>query len=126
MGPKWLIGCSPSAYIGSVLTGIFHDQFSIFLTENVASVTFCDIWCDNCGIERSLKKTFHNPFSCDNSGVLRKCHIWDIISRSPFVSMKDISRLFRNLEERTSVRGKRKMDYGLWDAPVRTDPESSD
>ena len=26
---------------------------------------------------------------------------------------------------RTSVRGKRKMDYGLWNAPVRTDPHST-
>jgi len=38
----------------------------------------------------------------------------DIIPRSPFVSMKDISRLPWNLQNANLVRGKRKMDYGLW------------
>ena len=51
-------GMTPSLTdCGSVLTGIFHNPFSIFLTENVTSVTFCDIWCDICDIERSLKRT---------------------------------------------------------------------
>ena len=79
----------------------------------------CDIWCDICDILWNLtitKKTFLNPSSCDNSGVVRKCPTWDIIPRSPFVSMKDISRFSWNLQNadlraREEENGLRIMEY---------------
>ena len=101
-----------SNFSKSPIFSITSNLFSIFLTKNVTGVAFCDIWCDICDIARSLKKTFHNPFSCDNSGVLRKCPIWDIFPRSPFVSMKEISRLFRNLEN--ADLHAREEENGLW------------
>jgi len=55
---------------------------------------------------------FHNPFSCDNSGVLHKFPTWDIIPRSPFVSMKVVFRLFRNLED-TDLRA-REEENVIW------------
>jgi len=59
-----------------------------------------------------FKKKFsiHNPRT--NSGVLRKYATRDIIPRSPFVSMKSISRLSSNLQN-ADLRA-REEENGLW------------
>ena len=57
-------------------------------------------------------KTFLNLFFCDISSVLRKCPTWDIIPSSPFVSMKDISRLSWDLQN-ADLRA-REEENGLW------------
>ena len=70
------------------------------------------------------KKRFsiHNPRT--TSGLVRECPTWDIILRSPFESMEDISKLPWKLQMRTSVRRKRRMDYGIWNTLARTDPNT--
>jgi len=82
----------------------------------IFDVTFCDIlW----SLTITTKKKF-NPFYFDNSVFLRKCPTGDIIPRSPFVSMKNISRLSKKTLKcgpPCEGRGKWIMDYGI--LPVR-------
>jgi len=81
------------------------------VTPNVTLVTFSMRKMDY-GLWNIPVRT--NPYSDPrtNSGVLRKCPTWDIIPRSPFVSMKDISRLSWNLQN-MDLRA-RAEENGLW------------
>ena len=67
--------------------------------------------------------SIHNPGT--NFGVLRKCPIWDIILRSPFVSMREISKLssnFRNTDLRAREEENRLLikEYFDQDRPLTT------
>jgi len=98
---------------------IIHNLFSSLKMSQPAG---CDIWCDICEILWNLTittKTFHNPFSCDHSGILRK-YPTVINPRSPFVSMKDISKLSQNFEN-ADLRP-REEENGLWIRNARLGP----
>ena len=69
------------------------------------------------------EKIFMVHFPQINPGVVRKCPAWNKIWKSPFVSMKSISRLSENLQN-VDVRARAEiMDHGSWKIPARTDPK---
>jgi len=60
-----------------------------------------------------------------NSGVVRNCPTWNIIWRSPFVCMKNISRFSENLQN-VDLRAREEiMDHGFWKIPARNDPKGT-
>ena len=79
---------SPNSNIGSVLAGMFHNPYSIFLAEHVPWDMSQEIFRTFYGIYPLLKKLFSIHFARTNFRVLRKCPTWDIIPSSPFVSIK--------------------------------------
>jgi len=82
------------------------------------------LWNPLARTDPYVKKLFshHNPRT--NSGVLHKCPTWDIIPGRYSYPWKKSPDYLEIWKMRTSVRGKRKMVYGLYNPSARTDPKT--
>jgi hypothetical protein len=76
--------------------GMFHNPYSIFLTELVPWDMPHEIFRTFYGIYPLLKKLFSIHFARKNFRVIRKCPTWDIIPKSPFVSIKRYLQIISN------------------------------